>query len=68
MSKPWRHTLADGRGLRAVYLDGQRIERAVYADERRGIVKVYDNPPQFRHGSFEIVTRVKRGHVEVRPL
>lgn len=66
--KPWRHSAADGRGPRAVFLDGERIERVVWADERRGIVKQYDNPLRLNRRRNCAIARVRRGHVEVRPL
>lgn len=65
--KPWRHSAGDGRGLRAVFLNGERIERCVYADERRGIVKVMDNPVRISRAG-NAITHLKRGRVEVRPL
>jgi len=65
--KSWRHSAHDGRGPRAVFLDGARLERVVYADERRGVVKVVPNP--FRVSKRgNVITRVQRGRVEVRPL
>ena len=61
MSKPeWIHEPNDGRGARLVFCAGILQLRAVYADVRRGFVKVArkDNPLQ-----HDIV----RGYVSVRP-
>ncbi|QLQ28518.1 MAG: hypothetical protein HZT39_09835 [Pseudoxanthomonas sp.] len=66
--KPWRHSANDGRGRRAVYLNGELIDRVVYADERRGIVKVIDSPIRLNRRRDGIITHVRRGRVEVRPL
>jgi len=33
------HSVGDGRGFRDVYVDGEKIENATYADEKQGIVQ-----------------------------
>ena len=39
------HTPYDGRGTnRDVLLNGNKIDRVIYADEKRGIVRVLSNP------------------------
>ncbi len=42
--RDWIHTYEDGRGIRDVYLDGRLLKRVVFADTRRGIVRVCDDP------------------------
>jgi hypothetical protein len=39
------HRVHDGRGLREVYCDGERIHRCIYADTRRGTVRFYGKNP-----------------------
>lgn len=61
------HTPGDGRGARAVFVNGVRIEHVVFADERRGVVRYHVWPRRFkRDGSA--VTKTRKGKVEVRPL
>lgn len=42
--RPWVHTPDDGRGMRDVYLDGQKIERVFYADTRAGLIRAHHQP------------------------
>lgn len=63
---PWIHFVGDGRPPREVFVDGIRIERAIYADEREGIVRYHRQPLVVRDG--EIVTSEVRGRVEVREI
>jgi hypothetical protein len=60
-TKPqWIHEPDDGRGHRKVFVDGQEVGRAIYADERRGFVRfIPDVRTPFTH-------EVMRGRVEVR--
>lgn len=66
MHAPWIHFVGDGRPPREVFVDGIRIERAIYADGRKGIVRYHRQPLVVRDG--EIVTTEVRGRVEVREI
>lgn len=61
------HTPDDGRGLRDVFLNGQLIDRVIYADTRKGVVRVIDNPPRLDRYKQRLLWRTLRGTVEVRP-
>ena len=37
----WIHTHDDGRGARFVMVDWKFVDKVLYADEKRGIVKVH---------------------------
>jgi hypothetical protein len=63
---PHIHTGGDGRRPRDVFLNGKRLERVVYADTRRGIVRVTDKPVKLHKHCKRIITRTLRGVVEVR--
>jgi hypothetical protein len=39
------HRVGDGRGLREVHCDGEKIHRCIYADTQRGTVKFYGKNP-----------------------
>lgn len=43
---PWIHHPGDGRGQRFVYLDGEMVRQCIYADTRRGIVRLAHEPPR----------------------
>lgn len=58
------HTPNDGRGNRKVFLDGKLIERVVYADTMKGIVKVNVHPLRLKPNG-EVLQRTYRGKVEV---
>jgi hypothetical protein len=58
------HTFDDGRGNRDVFLDGKLIKYAVYADTKRGVVKVIDQPPRLDAGG-ELVESTLTGLVEI---
>lgn len=62
------HTPHDGRGLRRVTLNGQEIKGVVYADTKRGIVRVTDDPPKLNLWRKRVITRQLRGVVEVVSL
>lgn len=67
MDKSHIHTPSDGRGPRAVFVDGQRVERVTYADTRLGLIR-YSHFPLRANAHGEIVERTRRGKVEVRPI
>lgn len=48
-----------------VFVGDNRIERAVYADTVRGIVKYHPEPVRIKKNSDEIYTRTLRGEVRV---
>lgn len=64
--RPWEHSPHDGRGLRRVYLNGEVIERVVYADTRRGLVLQHEDPPRII--GDRIIPRKRYGRVEVVPI
>lgn len=60
---PWVHRATDGRGPREVYLNGELIGRVLFADERRGYVRVHAPAP----GEPQAY-QVLRGKVEVKMI
>lgn len=62
------HTPGDGKLYRDVWLNGRLVGGAIYADERRGIVRVITEPTRLvRWGKKRILTRTLRGQVIVKP-
>ena len=59
------HTPYDGRGTRDVFLNGNKIDRVIYADEKRGIVRVVGNPIRIDKWHKRVLWRTLRGRVEV---
>lgn len=43
---PHIHSMDDNRGLREVFLDGERVSRAVYADTEKGVVRRFKVDPK----------------------
>jgi len=62
------HTPEDGRGYRAVTLDGKPITGVVYADTRKGKVVFYDQPPRMHKHGKRLITRTRYGIVTVAPM
>ena len=65
MARDWIHTPDDGRGLRVVTLNGVVIDRCVYADTKKGIVRFHDNPAKVHKYGKRIIERTLHGAVEV---
>lgn len=61
------HTPDDGRGPRDVYLNGKLVRRVVYANTKKGKVRVCDEPLKLDKYCKRILIRTKRGRVEVVP-
>ena len=60
------HTPYDGRGTnRDVLLNGEKIERVIYADEKRGIVRVVGNKIRIDKWHKRVLWKTLRGRVEV---
>ena len=60
------HTPYDGRGTnRDVLLNGNKIDRVIYADEKRGIVRVLRSPIRLDKWRKLVLWRTFRGRVEV---
>ena len=60
------HTPYDGRGKnRDVLLNGNKIDRVIYADEKRGIVRVLSNPIRIDKWHKRVLWRTLRGRGEV---
>ena len=60
------HTPYDGRGTnRDVLLNGNKIDRVLYADEKRGIVRVTHSPMRLDKWRKRILWKTLRGRVEV---
>jgi len=68
MVDPNIHTPGDGRGARRVYVDGKLVERVVYADTRRGIVRYEVFPPRLDKWGQRFIMRTRRGKVRVEPI
>ena len=60
------HTPNDGRGYREVYVDGRKVERAFFADVKRGIVDFYPLPLRADKHRKRVISKRLRGKVEVR--
>ncbi len=59
------HTPYDGRGKRDVFLNGNKIDRVIYADEKRGIVRVTIWPIRLDKWRKNVLCKTLRGRVEV---
>lgn len=59
------HTAGDGRGLRRVKVDGREVDRVIYADTRKGIVRHHDKPSRLHKHGKRFIERTRRGKVEV---
>lgn len=66
------HVAGDGRisedrkhWKRVVFLNGKEIDGVVYADTKRGIVRVCRHPLKLDKHHKRVLTRTIRGHVEV---
>lgn len=62
------HTIDDGRGARDVFVNGNKVELAVYADTKKGIVRFRPHPARVAKNGQEFYTRGLRGKVEVVSL
>ena len=65
MVRPWVHTPLDGRGMRAVYLDGRRVDRVIYADTRAGFIRLHHDPIRVCPRREVIRSYKRRGDVRV---
>lgn len=64
----WVHTPDDGRGARRVTVNGKPVERVVFADTRRGIIRAYRHPLTMDKHRKRALTYTRRGKVEVEYL
>lgn len=62
------HTPGDGRGGRRVLLNGKVIKRVLYADPKKGKVRVHDDPPKLHKHGKRFIERTLRGIVVVEPI
>jgi len=62
------HTPSDGRGLRNVFVNGNLINRVVYADTKKGEAYFTPSPVRVIRGKDEIYTRKLTGVVTVEPI
>ncbi|WFF40398.1 hypothetical protein EVC62_02160 [Salinicola endophyticus] len=62
------HYVGDGRGRRKVYVDGRLVERAIYADVRRGIVDHFPTPLKIHKRGKRVISRRLHGQVTVESL
>ena len=60
------HTPNDGRGQRDVFVDGKLVERAFFADTRRGIVRAYKYPLRLDKWRKRVLAETLHGVVDVR--
>lgn len=63
---PHIHTPDDGRGIRNVYLNGNKIPSAFYADTNRGIVLAYRLPLCVNKKRTRLLFNRIRGDVVVK--
>jgi len=61
------HSANDGKGLRHVYVNGNRIDRVLWANEEQGLVCFHPNMRLSKKSKRkgEIYTRLLRGAVKV---
>jgi hypothetical protein len=62
------HSPFDGRGRRRVFVNGNEVERAIWADLKRGLVCYAPTPMRIKRNSDELYTRTLRGQVTVEPI
>jgi len=62
------HTPGDGRGLRDVWVDGEKINNVFFADTRRGIVDHYLEPIRLHKYAKRILSERLHGHVVVKEM
>lgn len=68
MINPHIHTPDDGRGPRSVYVNGNLIKYAIWADTRSGVVWFHPHPLRRQKGRDFAYARKLRGVVTVGPL
>lgn len=61
------NTIAAGKPMN-VFVNGNKVARAVYADTAKGIVKYNPTPVRIKKGTDEVYTRVLKGVVTVEPI
>jgi hypothetical protein len=59
------HEPGDGRGRRRVLLDGQLVRYVMFADTRKGVVRIAAQPVRLHKHGKRVVQRTLRGRVEV---
>jgi hypothetical protein len=59
------HTPHDGRGLRDVFVNGNKIDSVVFADTKNGVVIFMPKPYRIKKNSDGVYTRKLRGVVTV---
>lgn len=55
----------DQRTRRDVFVNGKKIDGVMYADTKRGIVRVVRRPIRLDKHMKRVLTKTLRGHVEV---
>jgi hypothetical protein len=59
------HTWHDGRGVRDIFVSGKLVRRVLYADEKKGIVRVVHAVIRLDKNRENVLTRTRRGKVVV---
>lgn len=67
MKPSYIHEPGDGRGPRDVFLNDRRLDAVLYANERRGVVKVARQPFKVDKHGKRILARTMHGTVRVEP-
>lgn len=62
------HHPGDGRGRRRVFVNGNEVERARWADTKRGVVCYTPLPLRLMRNHRDVYTRLLRGQVTVEPI
>lgn len=62
------HHPGDGRGRRRVFVNGNEVPRAIWADIKRGLVCYTPVPMRLMRNRRELYTRLLRGQVTVEPI
>ena len=60
------HTPDDGRGFRDTFVNGELVGGVVYADEKKGFVRVVTNPIKYNKLRRHVITKKIKGEVVVR--
>lgn len=61
------NTSKAGRPVR-VFVNGNEVRKAVFADTERGVVRYYPEPVRIKRGTDELYTRTVRGRVTVEAI
>ena len=59
------HSFGDGRGVRQTFVNDRLVNRCFYADEKRGVAKVFLEPLRLDRHAKKLLSRTLHGRVTV---